>query len=150
MPLLAEVPQHYSRVCRKLTLSGYRVLALACKEVPDTIDLSIIPRDEVESQLTFVGFLVVSTPIKHDSATVVQVRLLVLAVHRPASRLSCPLQHLQSSSHNVVMITGDDALTAVSIARVVSIIPNLAHKVLAPCVVCTFPFACPRSCLMLC
>ncbi|KAG8044341.1 hypothetical protein GUJ93_ZPchr0481g2893 [Zizania palustris] len=51
-----------------------------------------LERDQVESDLTFAGFAVFNCPIRSDSGSI--------------------LQELRKSSHDLVMITGDQALTA--------------------------------------
>jgi magnesium-transporting ATPase (P-type) len=71
--LLASVPLNYASTCRRLTLSGYRVLALAYRDVPDGVDVVNMLREDAERSLMFAGFLVVSTPMKLDSVDVIQV-----------------------------------------------------------------------------
>lgn len=61
-------------------------------------------RDAVESDLTFAGFAVFNCPIRPDSAPV--------------------LLELKNSSHDLVMITGDQALTACHVAGQVHIVSN--------------------------
>ncbi|MCD7465553.1 putative manganese-transporting ATPase pdr2 [Datura stramonium] len=65
-----------------------------------------LERDMVESGLTFAGFAVFNCPIRGDSATV--------------------LTELKQSSHDLVMITGDQALTACHVAQQVHIISKPA------------------------
>ncbi|OEL17438.1 putative manganese-transporting ATPase PDR2 [Dichanthelium oligosanthes] len=60
-----------------------------------------LDRDQVESDLTFAGFAVFNCPIRSDSGAV--------------------LQELGQSSHDLVMITGDQALTACHVASQVHI-----------------------------
>ncbi|KAL5713140.1 putative manganese-transporting ATPase pdr2 [Ranunculus cassubicifolius] len=61
-----------------------------------------LDREYVESGLTFAGFAVFNCPIRVDSASV--------------------LLELKESSHDLVMITGDQALTACHVASQVNII----------------------------
>jgi cation-transporting ATPase 13A1 len=60
-----------------------------------------LERDQVESDLTFAGFAVFNCPIRNDSAAV--------------------LLELEQSSHDLVMITGDQSLTACHVASQVHI-----------------------------
>ncbi|MBA0783340.1 hypothetical protein Gotri_001070 [Gossypium trilobum] len=63
-------------------------------------------RDTVECGLTFAGFAVFNCPIRADSSTV--------------------LSELKNSSHDLVMITGDQALTACHVAGQVNIVSKPA------------------------
>ncbi|KAE9608629.1 hypothetical protein Lal_00020715 [Lupinus albus] len=101
---LIDIPPSYVETYKKHTRQGSRVLALAYKSLPDMTvnEARSLDRDLVESKLTFAGFVVFNCPIRSDSATV--------------------LSELKGSSHDLVMITGDQALTACHVARQVHII----------------------------
>lgn len=101
---LIDVPPSYMPTYKKYTRQGSRVLALAFKSLPDMTvsEARGLERDMVESGLTFAGFAVFNCPIRGDSATV--------------------LTELKQSSHDLVMITGDQALTACHVAQQVHII----------------------------
>ncbi|KAK1392069.1 putative manganese-transporting ATPase PDR2 [Heracleum sosnowskyi] len=101
---LTNVPVSYVNTYKKYTRQGSRVLALAFKSLPDMTvsEARSLDRDMVESELTFAGFAVFNCPIRSDSATV--------------------LSELRGSSHDLVMITGDQALTACHVAGQVNII----------------------------
>ncbi|RAL49033.1 hypothetical protein DM860_001353 [Cuscuta australis] len=105
---LVEVPQFYVPTYKKYTRQGSRVLALAFKSLPEMTvsEARSLERDTVESGLTFAGFAVFNCPIRGDSATV--------------------LSELKQSSHDLVMITGDQALTACHVASQVHIISKPA------------------------
>ncbi|XP_057727468.1 probable manganese-transporting ATPase PDR2 isoform X2 [Arachis stenosperma] len=101
---LIDVPPSYVETYKKYTRQGSRVLALAYKSLPDMTvsEARGLDRDGVESGLTFAGFVVFNCPIRSDSAIV--------------------LSELKGSSHDLVMITGDQALTACHVASQVHII----------------------------
>ncbi|KAL4632795.1 hypothetical protein ACB092_04G076500 [Castanea dentata] len=105
---LIDVPSSYVETYKKYTRQGSRVLALAFKSLPDMTvsEARSLDRDIVESGLTFAGFAVFNCPIRADSATV--------------------LSELKASSHDLVMITGDQALTACHVASQVQIVSKPA------------------------
>ncbi|GKA35070.1 probable manganese-transporting ATPase PDR2 [Tanacetum coccineum] len=105
---LNDIPAFYVSTYKKYTRQGSRVLALAYKPLPDMTvsEARNLDRDVVESGLTFAGFAVFNCPIRGDSAAV--------------------LLELKQSSHDLVMITGDQALTACHVAREVNIISQPA------------------------
>ncbi|GLT26678.1 hypothetical protein SLA2020_017250 [Shorea laevis] len=105
---LTNLPPSYVETYKKYTRQGSRVLALAFKSLPDMMvsEARNLDRDIVESGLTFAGFAVFNCPIRADSATI--------------------LSELKSSSHDLVMITGDQALTACHVASQVHIVSKPA------------------------
>ena len=107
MKMLVKVPKDYEETFKYFTRKGSRVLALAFK--PLTIESELgsgkineLKRENVESELHFAGFLVLHCPLKDDAKKSVIM--------------------LNESSHRVVMITGDNPLTAVHVAREVEIV----------------------------
>ncbi|KPM38020.1 Manganese-transporting ATPase 1 [Neonectria ditissima] len=107
LKMLTVVPEDYEETYKYFTRKGSRVLALAYKQL--TVDSELgsgkindLKREKVESNLTFAGFLVLHCPLKDDAKEAVQM--------------------LNESSHRVVMITGDNPLTAVHVAREVEIV----------------------------
>ncbi|KAK4833823.1 hypothetical protein QYF36_011922 [Acer negundo] len=105
---LTDLPPLYVETYKKYTRQGSRVLALAFKSLPDMTvsEARSLDRDAVESGLTFAGFAVFNCPIRTDSATI--------------------LSELKNSSHDLVMITGDQALTACYVASQVHIVSKPA------------------------
>ncbi|GAB2218242.1 hypothetical protein Drorol1_Dr00001461 [Drosera rotundifolia] len=105
---LVNLPPSYVETYKKYTRQGSRVLALAFKTLPDMTvgEARSLERDFVESDLTFAGFAVFNCPIRADSASI--------------------LSELKASSHDLVMITGDQALTACHVAGQVNIISKPA------------------------
>ncbi|KAK4744808.1 hypothetical protein SAY87_011120 [Trapa incisa] len=105
---LVDLTPSYVMTYKKYTRQGSRVLALAFKSLPDMTvsEARSLDRDVVETGLTFAGFAVFNCPIRADSASV--------------------LFELKGSSHDLVMITGDQALTACHVASQVHIISRPA------------------------
>ncbi|PHH56125.1 Manganese-transporting ATPase 13A1 [Ceratocystis fimbriata CBS 114723] len=104
---LTEVPENYEETFKYFTRRGSRVLALAYKQLSVNDEygsgkINDLKREQVECDLTFAGFLVLHCPLKEDALEAVR--------------------SLNESSHRVVMITGDNPLTAVHVAREVEIV----------------------------
>uniref|UniRef100_A0A8C0ETP9 Polyamine-transporting ATPase 13A2 n=1 Tax=Bubo bubo TaxID=30461 RepID=A0A8C0ETP9_BUBBB len=94
------VPVDFSQMLRYYTTDGFRVLGLACKPLSTvtTFEEALqLPRDAVESSLTFLGFLVMKNVLKPESAPVIHL--------------------LRNANIRPVMVTGDNMLTAVNVAR---------------------------------
>ena len=94
--LLAQVPADYDHVYKRFAREGKRVLALATKSF-DNSGRGKVGREDVESELSFVGFVVYHCPLKAQSAP--------------------SIRELTAAGHHVVMITGDQILTACHVAR---------------------------------
>lgn len=103
--MVVDAPANYDDVYKLFTRSGSRVLALAYKLLEDNIPakrVTLISRDKVELGLKFAGFIVFHCPLKEDATETVQM--------------------LNESLHRCVMITGDNPLTAVHVAKQVGIV----------------------------
>ncbi|OLL25049.1 Manganese-transporting ATPase 1 [Neolecta irregularis DAH-3] len=98
--MLKDVPTGYDDCYKKFGRMGSRVLALALK--PLDISVGKVVREQAESQLQFVGFLIFNCPLKPDAVKTIEM--------------------LNESSHRCVMITGDNPLTAVHVAEEVKIV----------------------------
>ena len=114
---LVHTPPNYEETFKHFTRNGSRVLALAYKYLSQDAELGQsrvngFKREEVEDQLHFAGFLVLQCPLKEDAKKAVQM--------------------LNESSHRTVMITGDNPLTAVHVAREVEIVDRDALILDAP------------------
>ena len=94
------------RLCRPETISanfddllndysqnGLRIIALAYKDI-DAEDADA-DEDELEKDLTFIGFLVFDNPVKPSTRPIIK--------------------ELKLSKHNIAMITGDNLLTGISV-----------------------------------
>ncbi|KAJ5070977.1 cation-transporting atpase [Anaeramoeba ignava] len=94
-----SIPKNYSSVLDLYTKEGYRVIALAYRELPevDLSDLDHLLREEVEKDLIFLGFLVLENKLKPDTKDVII--------------------QLNDSRFESVMATGDNPLTAISVSK---------------------------------
>jgi len=97
--MFSQVPDDYDKNYLALSRRGARVLALGHRNLGTMSNqqLKEVKRSELEQDLTFAGFVIISCPMKPDSKAVIK--------------------ELVSSSHQVVMITGDNPLTACYVAR---------------------------------
>ncbi|RKP09816.1 hypothetical protein THASP1DRAFT_34310 [Thamnocephalis sphaerospora] len=100
--MYTNVPSFYEDTYKYFTRRGSRVLALGFKLMESTGDVNNVMRESVESGLTFAGFLVFHCPLKEDSKKAVDM--------------------LNKSAHRVVMITGDNPLTACHVAKELDIV----------------------------
>ena len=71
---ISQIPTEYDNVLEQYTKEGYRVIALANKELKkfETNMIPSIRREEVESNLTFLGFLVMENRLKPESTKVLK------------------------------------------------------------------------------
>ena len=100
----SSLPSNYEEVMQDYTKEGYRVIALATKELEGmTADrVHIVSRGEVESGLTFLGFLIMENKLKKETNAIIK--------------------ELNLCKIRTLMATGDNVLTAISVARQCSII----------------------------
>nr|MBE5724976.1 putative cation-transporting ATPase 13A1 [Cucujiformia] len=98
-PMFKTVPEKYEDVYLELSRRGARVLALGIKELGKLSSQEVrdLTREEVEKELNFAGFVIISCPLKADS--------------------KAAIRELQHASHKVVMITGDNPLTACHVSK---------------------------------
>lgn len=109
--MFKNIPENYDLISRKLSLKGARVLALGSKVVGtgfSSQQIRDLKREDIEHGLDFAGFVVISSPMKHDSKAIIS--------------------ELKNSSHHITMITGDSPLTACHVANVLGI--TSAKKIL--------------------
>jgi manganese-transporting P-type ATPase len=92
--MIDDVPANFDEIYLHYAREGSRVLCLGYKELGNLThqQLRDMTREQVESKLKFVGFVVISCPLKPDSRSV--------------------LKEIMHSSHHITMITGDNPLTA--------------------------------------
>ncbi|KAM7539239.1 hypothetical protein Aperf_G00000055473 [Anoplocephala perfoliata] len=101
------VPSDFERILQHFTEQGYRALALAWKpiEIHEGDDKMLAlskKREELESDLRFLGLVVLNNPLKPETEPTIK-ELLV-------------------ADFRVIMATGDNPLTSVSVARQCGII----------------------------
>lgn len=102
-------PQDYDELLGHYTHRGFRVIACATKRIPKLSWLKVqkMKRDEAESELTFVGFIIFENKLKDTTTETIE--------------------ELDQANIRTLMCTGDNILTAVSVARECSIISRSAH-----------------------
>lgn len=94
------LPSNHNECLKSYTKLGYRVLSLATKSLDARFtftDIERYQRCDAESGLTFLGFIVMKNVLKPETTPVIQ--------------------ELQKANIRLVMVTGDNLLTATCIAR---------------------------------
>ncbi|KAI5862835.1 hypothetical protein GGS23DRAFT_605367 [Durotheca rogersii] len=102
-------PTDYNELLSYYTHKGYRVIACATKHIKrlSWVKSQKMKRDEVESDLDFVGFIIFENKLKPTTTTVIK--------------------ELTQSNIGSIMVTGDNILTAISVARNCGLVENDAH-----------------------
>ncbi|CAH1993211.1 unnamed protein product [Acanthoscelides obtectus] len=93
------LPHDYDVKLAEFTARGYRVIAVAYKNLSGKFswkDAQKVKRDVIEQDLNFLGLLIMQNPLKVETAPVIST--------------------LRSANIRTVMITGDNILTAISVA----------------------------------
>jgi len=103
------VPVDYEELLSFYTHRGFRVIACATKHI-ETLDWTRVEkmtRQEAESELEFLGFIIFENKLKPSTAAVID--------------------ELDKANIRRVMCTGDNILTAISVARECNLIDRTAH-----------------------
>jgi cation-transporting ATPase 13A3/4/5 len=98
----ATIPSDFDLILSSYATQGMRVLGLAGKPLPEEAFSQDVRREMVERDLEFRGMLVLSNPLKPNTATTIAV--------------------LKRANIKSVMATGDNLQTAVSVAKSCGII----------------------------
>ncbi|KAL4403749.1 ATPase [Colletotrichum abscissum] len=102
-------PVDYDDQLAYYTHKGYRVIGCAARHIPKLswVKAQKMKRHEAESQLEFTGFIIFENKLKPTTAPV--------------------LTELLESNISTTMVTGDNILTAISVARECNLINKTAH-----------------------
>ncbi|XP_054889379.1 polyamine-transporting ATPase 13A3-like isoform X2 [Poeciliopsis prolifica] len=95
-----SVPQSFTETLESYTRQGFRVIALAHRQLESKLSwhkVQMLSRDLIETNMEFLGLIVMQNKIKQESAGV--------------------LTELRRANIRTLMVTGDNMLTAVSVAR---------------------------------
>ena len=95
----SSIPRDFQDILTMYTQEGYRVIALSYKDLPENLtyrNIQTIQREEVETGLTFLGLLVMENKMKDVTKEVIET--------------------LQECDVGTIMATGDNVLTAISVA----------------------------------
>ncbi|NXC39721.1 AT134 ATPase, partial [Penelope pileata] len=91
------VPSNFESKLLFYTAQGFRVIGLACKPLQSGRQSTDLTREEVESDLTFLGLLIMENRLKEETKPV--------------------LEELSAAHIRSVMVTGDNIQTAITVAK---------------------------------
>ncbi|GME46159.1 ATPase P-type K/Mg/Cd/Cu/Zn/Na/Ca/Na/H-transporter [Neofusicoccum parvum] len=102
-------PPDYEELLSYYTHRGFRVIACAAKTIPklNWVKVQKMKREEAESNLDFVGFIIFENKLKPTTTGIIN--------------------ELGQAGIRKVMCTGDNILTAISVARECNLIDKTAH-----------------------
>ncbi|KAJ3028992.1 hypothetical protein HK097_005859, partial [Rhizophlyctis rosea] len=108
-----SLPPDYDRQLSDYAHHGYRVIAIAWRRLEDTTltKMTKLKREEVETDLQFLGFIVFENKLKPGTKSVVET--------------------LGRARIRQVMCTGDNVLTAISVSRECGLV-NPQHTIFVP------------------
>nr|XP_019958108.1 PREDICTED: probable cation-transporting ATPase 13A3 isoform X2 [Paralichthys olivaceus] len=94
------VPQSFTETLESYTRQGFRVIALAHRQLESKLSwhkVQSLSRDLIETNMEFLGLIIMQNKIKQETAGV--------------------LHELRQANIRTLMVTGDNMLTAISVAR---------------------------------
>ncbi|XP_050437408.1 polyamine-transporting ATPase 13A3-like isoform X2 [Adelges cooleyi] len=95
-----SIPSDFDQVLQRFTKEGYRVIAAGYRALKNNLSYvktQRLTREQAECDLTFLGLIILENRLKPESARV--------------------LSTLRSADIRMIMVTGDNMLTALSVAR---------------------------------
>ncbi|XP_065604295.1 probable cation-transporting ATPase 13A4 [Cyrtonyx montezumae] len=104
------VPSNFESKLLFYTAQGFRVIGLACKPLQSGKQSTDLTREEVESDLTFLGLLIMENRLKRETKHV--------------------LEELSAAHIRSVMVTGDNIQTAVTVAKNAGMISATSRVIL--------------------
>ncbi|XP_025038282.2 putative cation-transporting ATPase 13A5 isoform X1 [Pelodiscus sinensis] len=106
------VPADFTKELHMSTAQGFRVIALAHKELnmDKAVELGSLEREKLESNLTFLGLLIMENRLKAETKPV--------------------LEELSAARIRSVMVTGDNLQTAVTVAKSAAMISETSKVIL--------------------
>uniref|UniRef100_A0A673YDV5 ATPase 13A3 n=1 Tax=Salmo trutta TaxID=8032 RepID=A0A673YDV5_SALTR len=108
------VPEDFAEVLEDYTKQGFRVIALAHRRLESKLTwhkVQNINRDQMEANMEFLGLIIMQNKLKAETAGV--------------------LEDLRRAHIRTVMVTGDNMLTAISVARDCGMIPPQDRVIIA-------------------
>ncbi|KAJ8357324.1 hypothetical protein SKAU_G00201180 [Synaphobranchus kaupii] len=108
------VPEDFSEVLEGYTKQGFRVIALAHRRLESKLTwhkVQNVSRDLIESGMEFLGLIIMQNKLKAETPGV--------------------LEGLRHANIRTVMVTGDNMLTAISVARDCGMIPPQDRVIIA-------------------
>ena len=106
---LLLVPVDYEDLLNFYTHRGFRVIACATKHIEtlDWINVEKMKRQDAECDLDFLGFIIFENKLKSSTTGVID--------------------ELNDANIREIMCTGDNILTAISVARECNLVNRTAH-----------------------
>ncbi|EAR98777.2 E1-E2 ATPase family protein (macronuclear) [Tetrahymena thermophila SB210] len=94
----SSIPQNFNEILDFYARKGFRVLAFGVKILKmNQHQIQKLERDEIENNLTFAGLLIMENKLKPITKSIIE--------------------DLQDANVRTIMVTGDNALTAISVGR---------------------------------
>ncbi|KAM9790631.1 polyamine-transporting ATPase 13A3-like [Syngnathus typhle] len=111
------VPQSFTEILEVYTRQGFRVIALARNQLESELSwlkVQSLSREQIETDMDFLGLIIMQNKIKEQTADV--------------------LLELRRANIRTLMVTGDNMLTAISVARDCGMIPDHEKVIIADAV----------------